>query len=853
MKKMKTFKLMLVTLLAVFGFNGAMAAELVNSTQYDTNGFQYVIKSLTKTSGVWSGTVIMKQNTFSGTSITINPTVDITVEGEVSGDPCKGKVTFDIVEIAPDGFKGLSSVTSITFAEGCKITDIGAGAFEGTKIKVLDLRNTKIKVLNKLFEYNNVELNEVYLPTTIVSLADMALADCIQLNKVDFKDCKDLTTLGAGSLSNTIVSSYDFKDCINATAGTCLNFAATVNPFVNSITTTNKNLTTVTLPVSTATLGVTVIGTVFANCEKLTTITNLDKTLITTVGEGAFVNDISLAELRFPATLTTVAGTTLAGQPFNGCKSLKKLYFDGSADVVLGDGTNKYDLFGNYTYKGETFKPVLEELYITVPATTPKTATNAIIHAGAFNNAESALKKIEIATAGVFTGYIEFSSVGAITLAPGSNATITFGDVAAAAAVGANAITGPKGTFETALTIGEYNDNATAAYVGGVLSSVTVGKVTDGSIVVAAGQAKVINFKDEITAATLTAPAPNTALTTINFGTAEAGIKMPAGVVAATVFDETNAPNLKDVTWKPADADAKAAFAQAAFGTASKGTDAKVTLHTTTAVGDGIYHLLETNLWNVIFDAAEALPVATAIPVYGTASSTYFYGKFKAVGSNFAIAKETVDDPATEDVDESGAQVVVYSAFVDESDNKLYMDPLAIKNGNYIVKNGEVVIVRVKDPKGVTAMDDPEGGKLASVNAYSTTDAYTMRITPYGGYAVVNDLKMNSILFSSDYIGTHYIGKTLFAMVNPAKAGKLDFKPVSVTQYLPANSVFVEKNEASAAHLTVVWLDGDEATGIINKMAEKKTNDDAIYNLQGVRVNGTQKGVYIQNGKKFIK
>ena len=851
----KNFKLMLVALFALMG-GSAMADPLEGTTQYAGGGLQYHIKSLDKTAGTYTVSVSQADwaiQAVDKTALTIPATVAFPLKGEDhNGDAVDESITFKVVEIEANGFKNLSDIKTITFAVGedgkSNITEIGAGAFEGTKIKVLDLRKTKIKVLKKLFEYNNVELNEVYLPTTIVSLADMALADCIQLNKVDFTDCKDLTTLGAGSLSNTIVSSYDFKDCINATATTCLNFADGVNPFVNSITTTNKNLTTVTLPVSTATLGVTVIGTVFANCEKLTTITNLDKTLITTVGEGAFVNDISLPELRFPATLTTVAGTTLAGQPFNGCKNLKKLYFDGSTDVVLGDGTN--DLFGNYTYKGETFKPVLEELYITVPATTPKTATGAIIKANAFNNAESALKKIEIATAGIFTGYIHPSS---ITLAPGANATVTFGDVAATATL--STITGPKGTFETALTIGEYKAAATAAIVGGVLSSVTVGKVSDGSIVVAAGQAKVINFNGEIATALTATTVVNNALTTINFGGAEAGtgIKIAAGYVPAATFNETVAPNLKDVTWMPADADAKAAFNIKAFGTAEKGTDAKVTLHTTTAVGDGIYHLLESNLYNVIFDAEEAPAAATAIPVYGNASSTYFYGKFKAVGSNFAIAKETVDDPATTDVDESGAQVVVYSAFVDESDNKLYMDPLAIKNGNYIVKKNEVVIVRVKDPKGVTAMTDPEGGKQASINAYSTTDAYTMRITPYGGYAVVNDLKMNSILFSSDYIGTHYIGKTLFAMVNPAKAGKLDFKPVSVTQYLPANSVFVEKNEASAAHLTVVWLDGDEATGIINKMAEKKTNDDAIYNLQGVRVNGTQKGVYIQNGKKFIK
>ena len=844
----KNFKFMLVALVALFGFNSAMAAELVGSTQYTNDGYQYKILSLN--TATQKGTVSVSQSNWNEKSagdhsaIVINPTITINVKGEVSGDPIDATVVFDIVEIEADAFKGLDKIKTITFADGCKINSIGAGAFAGTKIKILDLTNTKITVLNKLFEYNNVELNQVIMPASIVSLADMALADCIQLSEVKFDGCTNLTTLGDGSLSNTIVPSYDFKDCINATAGTVLNFTATANPFVNAITKTNKNLTTVTLPVSTTTLGVTEIGKVFANCERLTTINNLDKTMITNVGAGAFVNDISLTSLSFPKTLATV-GTD--GAPFDGCKSLATLTFDGSALTTIGDGAN--DLFGTYKYDGAAFDPVLKNLIITVPVNTPKTSTSVEIKAKAFqgNGTTSVLEKVEIAKAGVFAGTI---NAGAIVLATANDATVEFGNVSGATFY---TITGPKGTNKTALTIGEWNNAATAAIIDGVLSNVKVGEVKDGSIVIAAGKAEVLEFTGKISDA-LDPAAANDALTTIKFGgtTDGSGIEIAAGLIAATVFDETKAPNLKDVYWYPADDKAVAAFDKKAFGTDTKGSDAKVSLHTTTKVGVTIYAEDEVNkLHNVIFLCAPAIPEATAIPVYNNATTGYFYGKFKAVGGNFAIAKETVDNPATEDVDESGAQVVVYSAFVDESDNKLYMDPLAIKNGQYIVKANEVVIVRVKDPKGVKASETNTGAQEACVNAYATTDQYTMRITPYGGYAVVNDLKMNPILFSSDYIGTNFVGKTLYAMVNPGKVGKLDFKPVSLTQYLPANSVYVEKNETSAAGLTVVWLDGDEATGIINKMVEK-TQDGAIYNLQGIRVNGAQKGVYIQNGKKFI-
>ena len=41
-----------------------------------------------------------------------------------------------------------------------------------------------------------------------------------------------------------------------------------------------------------------------------------------------------------------------------------------------------------------------------------------------------------------------------------------------------------------------------------------------------------------------------------------------------------------------------------------------------------------------------------------------------------------------------------------------------------------------------------------------------------------------------------------------------------------------------------------ETTGIEN--VEVESNNDAIYNLQGVRVNGATKGLFIQNGKKYV-
>ncbi len=55
-------------------------------------------------------------------------------------------------------------------------------------------------------------------------------------------------------------------------------------------------------------------------------------------------------------------------------------------------------------------------------------------------------------------------------------------------------------------------------------------------------------------------------------------------------------------------------------------------------------------------------------------------------------------------------------------------------------------------------------------------------------------------------------------------------------------------------HETAIsWFDIREYLGIENNVVTTNNNNGAIYNLQGVRVNNaTQKGIYIQNGKKFV-
>lgn len=826
----KNFKFMLVALLAVFGFGNAMAAALEGTTQYANNGLQYTILSLDKTAGTYTVSVSQSDwNTKAAdvTTLTIPATVTFSLTGEDhNGDAVNEEVTFNVITIEADAFKGLSKITSVSLPSS--ITTIQAGAFEGTSIADLDLSTTSIIVLNKLFEDNNVKLNSVELPATLVSLADNALANCIQLSSVDFSLCTALTTLGDGSLSNTIVDTYDFSNCytLNTTGDaylSFLNFTTTQNPFVNATTTTNKNLETVILPMD-ATLAfspVNEIGTVFANCEVLTTITNLEVSSITTVADGAFEEDINLTSLEFPTSLTAVNGS-----PFKGCVKLAELTFnnDGTA-LTIGDAAN--NIFG-------TTLDALTTLKVVAPATDPLTTANVSIATAALTGCTN-ITTLEFAKDGIFSG-----DIATFALKETEDATITFGNIAAGTTIAT--ITGPTGTKTTALTIGDYAMTAAAAIVDGIVSKATVGAITDGSILDAIGQAKELEVTGAVTA--IAAPtAPNAVLTTINFN----DVTIPAGAIATGAFDETNAPALTDVTWTPADDDATAAFAQDAFGAASVGAAAKVTLHTTTAVGDGEYALNEANLYNVIFDATAAVTDPETITVLGNASATFYYGKAQFAAPT-KIAKETAD----------GEQVAVYSAFVDASDNKIYMDQLAIVDGYFVVAANKPVVIRMKSPKAPVDMTEEdagyvEGGKKATVVVEDAAGADpTMRYDNGGN--IVNELEINNILYSSDYIGTNFVGKTLYAMKNPAKVGIMDFGKVNKKSYLPAGSLYVQTDETiSAARLEVVWLDGSDATAIQSIIEKKGAESDVIYNLAGQKVGASYKGIVIKNGKKMIQ
>lgn len=132
--------------------------------------------------------------------------------------------------------------------------------------------------------------------------------------------------------------------------------------------------------------------------------------------------------------------------------------------------------------------------------------------------------------------------------------------------------------------------------------------------------------------------------------------------------------------------------------------------------------------------------------------------------------------------------------------------------------------------------------------------------------ATANDAKTHQELwdevtrFGQD-APTNRANKNLWVMTDPAKykGFRVDSNPITKDNYtfIGVDWYYVLLNNygKQPAQARVIWLDEAQATaifGVKDVNVKEALHNGAIYNLQGIRVNGTQKGIYIQNGKKFV-
>ena len=179
----------------------------------------------------------------------------------------------------------------------------------------------------------------------------------------------------------------------------------------------------------------------------------------------------------------------------------------------------------------------------------------------------------------------------------------------------------------------------------------------------------------------------------------------------------------------------------------------------------------------------------------------------------------------------------VFDVFTAEvQGSEVVLVPAETENGFYkVAKYDEtndaaaVCVIRAKKENLNDKLEAEYQLKNASFNDLSTLDASH------------NDLEVNDgAAFAPSRIKYQY----KFG----AKGGKVAFYRVTSGE-IKKGGIYIESHVA-ADRLDIVFQ-GEEATAIKGINAAEK-NDGAIYNLNGMRVNKAQKGIYIQNGKKYV-
>ena len=258
MKKLKSLKLMLLAVVALFGMN-ASAESLLTKTIFKAP-FKYTIETVNGDDG--TGTVSVEKNDADElTSLTIPETFTETVEGT----EFTGTMTFTVVEIKENGFAGLPSLTSVslpksiktigahafsgdyalstlTLADGIALDEIGNEAFNSWISSTFDLsKATKLKDLPEHLlttdaartGAGNMYITEVVLPTSIET-PSTALAYLPNLATLNIASTKTKTVAANFLTGNTKITSLTLPSTVEAITAGALAGSAVTSLTINS-------------------------------------------------------------------------------------------------------------------------------------------------------------------------------------------------------------------------------------------------------------------------------------------------------------------------------------------------------------------------------------------------------------------------------------------------------------------------------------------------------------------------------------------------------------------------------------------------------------------------------------------
>ena len=217
-----------------------------------------------------------------------------------------------------------SDITTVTFAEGCRLTAMGDGVFSDSDLQQITLPEGLVSIGDSTFEGSRVE--KVYLPASLETMGINTFRLCRSLEEVIFAPSSQLKILPAGTFSGSSVVS--------------ITIPAGVTQLQNK---EDGNF---------ASYGV------FESCTSLETVIFENNCQLTQIGQRAFYGCSALKEIVIPNSVSTIGFmafyicsglesvtipatvTSLGHSIFYGCTSLK--------NVVLNSKTTELPMYMFY-------------------------------------------------------------------------------------------------------------------------------------------------------------------------------------------------------------------------------------------------------------------------------------------------------------------------------------------------------------------------------------------------------------------------------------------------------------------------------------------------------------------------
>ena len=196
-----------------------------------------------------------------------------------------------VTTIGRSAFMECKSLSSVTFAEGSRLSSIGDSAFymtwSLTSIEIPD----GVTGIGK-FAFYESGLENINIPAGVTTIGMEAFEECSNLSGVTFEKDSKLTKIESGT----------FLGCYN--------------------------LTSIEIPA-----GVTSIGIMaFYSCSDLTSVTFEEGSQLSSIGKAAFCRCMGLTDITIPAGVTTIGESA-----FWKCDKLESITFEGRTAPELGD------------------------------------------------------------------------------------------------------------------------------------------------------------------------------------------------------------------------------------------------------------------------------------------------------------------------------------------------------------------------------------------------------------------------------------------------------------------------------------------------------------------------------------